>query len=179
MLTSLFFSPATASVPDRRRSRELWTAWRKNSDTRSPTVPHWWAPGHRRRGRPHRRDARCLPRRDAVLFGPSDPKPTTTPAARCAPSRSCCGCASRFGVVRQPASRGAVRRAGRPFAARAEVVRGTDFICVRELTGGIYFGRPQDAFDDARLRHLHLHGLGDRTEVLRRRSGWPLAPPQT
>ena len=26
---------------------------------------------------------------------------------------------------------------------RAEVVRGTDFICVRELTGGIYFGRPQ------------------------------------
>ena len=26
---------------------------------------------------------------------------------------------------------------------KAEVVRGTDFICVRELTGGIYFGRPQ------------------------------------
>ena len=26
---------------------------------------------------------------------------------------------------------------------KAEVVRGTDFVCVRELTGGIYFGRPQ------------------------------------
>ena len=26
---------------------------------------------------------------------------------------------------------------------KAEVVRGTDFICVRELTSGIYFGRPQ------------------------------------
>lgn len=28
---------------------------------------------------------------------------------------------------------------------KAEVVRGTDFICVRELTSGIYFGRPQGA----------------------------------
>ena len=33
---------------------------------------------------------------------------------------------------------------------RAEVVRGTDFICVRELTGGIYFGRPQGRDDDGK-----------------------------
>ncbi len=41
---------------------------------------------------------------------------------------------------------------------KADVVRGTDFICVRELTSGIYFGtagtRPAR---HARLRHLHLH----------------------
>lgn len=53
---------------------------------------------------------------------------------------------------------------------KAEVVRGTDFICVRELTSGIYFGGPQGRNEarDGGFRHLHLHAHGDRTCAGRR-----------
>ena len=31
---------------------------------------------------------------------------------------------------------------------KTEIVRGADFLCVRELTGGLYFGRPQGRSED-------------------------------
>lgn len=31
---------------------------------------------------------------------------------------------------------------------KTEIVKGADFICVRELTGGMYFGRPQGRSED-------------------------------
>ena len=31
---------------------------------------------------------------------------------------------------------------------RADLVDGADFICIRELTGGLYFGRPQGRSED-------------------------------
>lgn len=31
---------------------------------------------------------------------------------------------------------------------RQELVEGADFICIRELTGGIYFGQPQGRSED-------------------------------
>ena len=103
---------------------------------------------------------------DAVLFGAiGDPKYDNDPTAKVRPEQ---------GLLRMRKSLGLFANL-RPVALfdaladrsplRAEVVRGTDFICVRELTGGIYFGRPQGRDDDGqtRLRHLHLYRRGDRT----------------
>ena len=60
---------------------------------------------------------------DAVLFGAiGDPKYDNDPKAPVRPEQGLL-------ADRSP--------------LKAEVVRGTDFVCVRELTGGIYFGRPQ------------------------------------
>lgn len=118
---------------------------------------------------------------DAVLFGAiGDPKYDNDPTAKVRPEQ---------GLLRMRKSLGLFANL-RPVALfdaladrsplRAEVVRGTDFICVRELTGGIYFGRPQGRDEEgARLRHLHLHGLGDRTGPARGVSAGRVAPPQT
>ena len=81
---------------------------------------------------------------DAVLFGAiGDPKYDNDPTAKVRPEQ---------GLLRMRKSLGLFANL-RPVALfdsladrsplKAEVVRGTDFICVRELTGGIYFGRPQ------------------------------------
>ena len=81
---------------------------------------------------------------DAVLFGAiGEPKYDNDPTAKVRPEQ---------GLLRMRKSLGLFANL-RPVALfdaladrsplKAEVVRGTDFICVRELTGGIYFGRPQ------------------------------------
>ncbi|SDZ95293.1 3-isopropylmalate dehydrogenase [Alistipes timonensis JC136] len=88
---------------------------------------------------------------DAVLFGAiGDPKYDNDPTAKVRPEQ---------GLLRMRKSLGLFANL-RPVALfdaladrsplRAEVVRGTDFICVRELTGGIYFGRPQGRDDDGK-----------------------------
>ncbi len=81
---------------------------------------------------------------DAVLFGAiGDPKYDNDPTSKVRPEQ---------GLLRMRKSLGLFANL-RPVALfealadrsplRPEVVRGTDFVCVRELTGGIYFGRPQ------------------------------------
>lgn len=81
---------------------------------------------------------------DAVLFGAiGDPKYDNDPTAPVRPEQ---------GLLRMRRSLGLYANL-RPVAVteslidrsplKPEIVRGTDFICVRELTGGIYFGRPQ------------------------------------
>jgi len=116
---------------------------------------------------------------DAVLFGAiGDPKYDNDPTAKVRPEQ---------GLLRMRKSLGLFANL-RPVALfdaladrsplRAEVVRGTDFICVRELTGGIYFGRPQGR-DEEGARAFDLHGLGDRTGPARGVSAGRVAPPQT
>ncbi len=86
---------------------------------------------------------------DAVLFGAiGDPKYDNNPQAKVRPEQ---------GLLRMRKSLGLYANL-RPIELfdtladrsplREEVVRGTDFICVRELTSGIYFGRPQGRDDD-------------------------------
>lgn len=86
---------------------------------------------------------------DAVLFGAiGDPKYDNDPNAKVRPEQ---------GLLRMRKSLGLFANL-RPLAVfdslversplRSEIVRGADFLCVRELTGGMYFGRPQGRSED-------------------------------
>ena len=87
---------------------------------------------------------------DAVLFGAiGDPKYDNDPKAPVRPEQ---------GLLRMRKSLGLFANL-RPIALfdtladrsplKAEVVRGTDFVCVRELTGGMYFGEKHEGDDMA------------------------------
>ncbi|MBE5032334.1 3-isopropylmalate dehydrogenase [Gallalistipes aquisgranensis] len=86
---------------------------------------------------------------DAVLFGAiGDPKYDNNPAAKVRPEQ---------GLLRMRKSLGLYANL-RPLAVfdslahrsplKTEIVKGADFLCVRELTGGMYFGRPQGRSED-------------------------------
>lgn len=90
----------------------------------------------------------CL-RNDAVLFGAiGDPKYDNNPNAPVRPEQ---------GLLRMRKSLGLFANL-RPLAVfdslahrsplKTEIVKGADFLCVRELTGGMYFGRPQGRSED-------------------------------
>ena len=50
---------------------------------------------------------------------------------------------------------------------RQELVEGADFICIRELTGGIYFGQPSGTFGRRanRFRQLCIHQSRNQTDL--------------
>ena len=80
---------------------------------------------------------------DVVLFGAiGDPKYDNNPSAKVRPEQ---------GLLRMRKSLGLYANL-RPLADRSplktEIVKGADFLCVRELTGGMYFGRPQGRSED-------------------------------
>lgn len=86
---------------------------------------------------------------DAVLFGAiGDPKYDNNPSAKVRPEQ---------GLLRMRKSLGLYANL-RPVTTfpslihksplRADLVEGADFMCVRELTGGLYFGRPQGRSED-------------------------------
>ena len=87
---------------------------------------------------------------DAVLFGAiGDPKYDNDPTSKVRPEQ---------GLLRMRKSLGLFANL-RPVTLFESLVdrsplrpevRGTDFICVRELTGGLYFGRPQGRDEDGR-----------------------------
>lgn len=112
---------------------------------------------------------------DAVLFGAiGNPKYDNDPTAPVRPEQ---------GLLRMRRSLGLYANL-RPVAVtealidrsplKPEIVRGTDFICVRELTGGIYFGRPQGR-DQAGTRAFDTctYTVAEIERVLHTPSGWP------
>ena len=88
---------------------------------------------------------------DAVLFGAiGDPKYDNDPTSKVRPEQGLLRMRKSLGLFANLRPVTLFEALADRSPLRTEVVRGTDFICVRELTGGIYFGRPQGRDDDGR-----------------------------
>lgn len=86
---------------------------------------------------------------DAVLFGAiGDPKYDNNPAAKVRPEQGLLKMRKDLGLYAniRPVTTFASLIHKSPL--RAELVEGADFMCIRELTGGLYFGKPQGRSED-------------------------------
>ena len=86
---------------------------------------------------------------DAVLFSAvGDPKFDNDPTAKVRPEQGLLAMRKKLGLFAniRPVQTFACLIHKSPL--RPELVEGADFICIRELTGGMYFGRPQGRSED-------------------------------
>jgi 3-isopropylmalate dehydrogenase len=58
---------------------------------------------------------------------------------------------------------------------RADLVQGVDLMCIRELTGGIYFGRPQGRSEDGRVAYdTCVYSVDEITRIVRLAYGYAM-----
>ena len=91
---------------------------------------------------------------DAVLFGAiGDPKYDNDPSSKVRPEQGLLSMRKKLGLF-------ANIRPVSPFPEllhrsplKEELVKNADFVCIRELTGGLYFGRPQGRSEDGQTAY--------------------------
>ncbi|MDR0658188.1 MAG: 3-isopropylmalate dehydrogenase [Mediterranea sp.] len=86
---------------------------------------------------------------DAVLFGAvGDPKFDHDPSAKIRPEQGLLAMRKRLGLYANIRPVTTFESLLHKSPLRADLVKGADFMCIRELTGGMYFGRPQGRSED-------------------------------
>jgi len=86
---------------------------------------------------------------DAVLFGAiGDPKYDNNPAAKIRPEQGLLKMRKDLGLYANIRPVTTFPSLIHKSPLRADLVEGADFMCIRELTGGMYFGRPQGRAED-------------------------------
>ncbi len=90
----------------------------------------------------------CM-RSDAVLFGAiGSPKYDNDPAAKVRPEQGLLAMRKKLGLYANLRPVTTFPSLIDKSPLRADLVEGADFMCIRELTGGMYFGRPQGRSED-------------------------------
>ena len=86
---------------------------------------------------------------DAVLFGAiGDPKYDNDPAAKVRPEQGLLKMRKDLGLYANIRPVMTFEQLLDKSPLRRDLVEGADFMCIRELTGGMYFGRPQGRSED-------------------------------
>lgn len=86
---------------------------------------------------------------DAVLFGAiGDPKYDNNPSAKVRPEQGLLAMRKKLGLYANLRPVSTFPSLIHKSPLRSDLVDGADFMCVRELTGGLYFGRPQGRSED-------------------------------
>lgn len=119
---------------------------------------------------------------DAVLFGAiGDPKFDNDPKAKVRPEQGLLAMRKKLGLYANIRPLTIFKSLVDKSPLKTELVDGADFVCIRELTGGMYFGRPQGRSEDGntaydtcvytreeieRILHLAFEAAGKRRKKL-------------
>jgi 3-isopropylmalate dehydrogenase len=86
---------------------------------------------------------------DAVLFGAiGDPRFDNNPKAKVRPEMGLLAMRQKLGLYANIRPVATFPSLLHKSPLRRELVEGADFVAIRELTGGIYFGKPQGRSED-------------------------------